>query len=229
MTDKRSCRGTATVETALTIGLSLLLVLGTAQMAIIGYEQISADGAAFIAAHATVADPSAKAASVANSVFNSIPVANINASLGSGTAQATANRTVTGFPLMPGLASSYNVSGADVEYAPSPPPGNTPTFAFGASAVLTNYCVGSPCVFPSNYNIYLAQTIVPGGSGINGQFTEWACHDQDFVALESDFPATRPSPASIAGTALDMTTPGSTENNIYEWDDGSDDGAACDD
>lgn len=218
----RYSRGAALVETALSVGLVLMLVLATAQMGMIGFTQITADGAAFIAAHAASADPNATPQAVAHSVFGNIAAANIVPTPAPGFAKYVVTQSVAGFPLPPGVASSYTITGSDVELRPSPPPGNAPSYSFGANAVLRNYCLqGTVCGFPSAHTMHLAQTIVPGGNGINGQFQEWGCHDQYFEALLSDFPSTRPEEPPQAGTALDMTTPGTDEYKIYSWDNGT--------
>lgn len=51
----RRVRGVAIPETALVVGLFLMILYGVVEYAIIGYEQVSADGATFIGAHDTVA------------------------------------------------------------------------------------------------------------------------------------------------------------------------------
>lgn len=221
--NRERTRGAVMVETALTVGLSLLLVLATAQMALIGYSQLSADGAAYVAARAGVVDPSASPASVAHSVFSGIAASNIQATPGTQTYQTTVKQSVPGFSLLPGVASTYTVSGADVEFAPSPPPNNTPAFSFGANATLFNYCTGSPCVLPSNHGMYLAQNLTSGGNGKNGQFAEWYCHDGYFDSLLKAFPSTRPQYGITPGSSLDMNSSGTTEHEIYSWDTG----AAC--
>lgn len=207
------------VETALGIGLALLLVLGAAQMALIGYSQVSADGAAFIAAHTAAADPSASPAAIAHSVFSNVPASNIVATPAPGLQQFTASNSTAGFSFVPGLASTYTVNGADVELAPSPPPNDTPSFSFGAQAILKNYCLqGTTCSFPQNYKMYLAQTLIPGGNGVNGQFQEWGCHAGYFDSLYGAFSSTNPGLGYSKGSALDMTTAGTLEYSIYSWD-----------
>lgn len=217
----RFSRGAALVETAISVSLSLMLVLGAAQMALIGYQQISADGAAFIAAHTAAADPSASPAAVAHSVFNSISNAQITASPAPGTVAYSAQKSVPGFSMVPGLASSYTIGGGDVELAASPPPSSGPTYAIGFTATLYNYCMpNTVCSFPQTYAMYLAQTLIPGGNGVNGQFQEWGCHGGYFDNLTSDFPSTMPL-GITSGSALDPTTKGTDEYKIYSWDSGT--------
>lgn len=135
--------------------------------------------------------------------------------------QYSVSQSVPGFSLIPGLASTYTIGGGDTELAPSPPPSTGPTFSIGFTSVLYNYCVpGNVCSFPSNHSMYVAQTLIQGGNGVNGQFQEWGCHGGYFDGLLSAFPSTMP-PSIISGSALDMTTRGTTEYTIYSWDSGT--------
>lgn len=218
----RHSRGAALVETALSISLVLLLVLGAGQMALIGYNQVSADGAAFIASHTAAADPSASPASIAHKVFNTISTSEIVATPSPGAVAYSVSKSVSGFSLLPGFASSYAIGGGDLELAPSPPPSTGPSYSIGFTATLYNYCVpGEECSYPSTHSMYLAQTLIPGGNGVNGQFQEWGCHAGYFDALEGDFPSAMPDRPITSGSALDMTTPGTDEYKIYSWDSGT--------
>lgn len=217
----RSSRGAALVETALSVSLVLMLVLGTAQMALIGYNQISADGAAFIASHTAAADPSASPAAVAHGVFNNVAASSVTASPAAGLVQYSVSKSVPGFSLIPGLSQSYTLGGGDTELAPSPPPATGPSYSIGFNATLYNYCMpGNECGFPASHSMYLAQTLVPGGNGVNGQFSEWGCHGGYFDRLLQDFPSTMPSSISSGGE-LDPTTSGTDEHTVYSWDAGS--------
>jgi hypothetical protein len=57
----RWSRGAALPETAVVLGVALTLIFGTFELGIIGFTQLSSDGAAFVAAHASVLgnDPNA--------------------------------------------------------------------------------------------------------------------------------------------------------------------------
>jgi len=57
----RFLRGGALPETVIVLGVSLTLLFGTFELGLIGYTQLSSDGAAFVAAHASVLgnDPTA--------------------------------------------------------------------------------------------------------------------------------------------------------------------------
>lgn len=218
-------RGTALPETALTIGLALLLVLGAAQMAIIGYTQISADGAAFIAAHTEAENPSANGVNTAANVFSQFGSSDFaNPSPSPLTVPMTVSKSVTGFSLMPGLASSYTVTGKDVEYAPAGGAATPAPYAFGITTeTLLNYCdPHGNCFLPSTYTMYLAQGVGDGnGNGVNGVFSEWRCHQQYYSKV--NWPQTRPNGyAAIKGDkVLDPTTNSSIEGNIYGWDTGN--------
>lgn len=221
-----STRGTALPETALTIGLALLLVLGAAQMAIIGYTQISADGAAFIAAHTQVQNPSANGETVAHSVFSNVDAGDFGTpSPSPSLLPMTVNKSVAGFPLMPGLASSYSVTGKDVEYAPNGAGATPAPFSFAIpTETLLNYCdPHGQCFLPGTYSMYLAQGVGNGnGNGANGVFSEWRCHQRYFAKV--NWPNTRPQGGynTIKGDkVMDPYTNSSIEGNIYGWDSGN--------
>ncbi|HET7815142.1 MAG TPA: TadE family protein [Candidatus Baltobacteraceae bacterium] len=217
----RFSRGAALVETALSVSLVLMLVLGTAQMALIGYNQISADGAAFIASHTAAADPSASPDAVAHSVFNNIPASAVTPSPASGMAQYSVSKSIPGFSLIPGLSQQYTIGGGDTELAPSPPPTSGPVYAISFNATLYNYCMPSAvCSFPQTYSMYLAQKLLPYGNGVNGEFQEWGCHAGYFDNLAKDFPSSMPL-SITSGSALDPSSAGSDENTVYSWDSGT--------
>jgi hypothetical protein len=218
-------RGAALPETAITISLALLLVLGAGQMAIIGYTQVSADGAAFIAAHAQSEDPSANGVTYATSVFSNFSSSNFAAPTAAPSmVPYTVTKSIAGFAMMPGLASSYSVTGKDVEYRPAGSGATPAPFEFSIPAeYLKNYCNPTvACSLPSNHTIYLAQGVNNGnGNGVNGTFSEWQCHQQYYAKV--NWPNARPNGYSaIQGDkTLDPYQNNSVENNIYSWDSGS--------
>lgn len=219
-------RGTALPETALTVGLALLLVLGAAQMAIIGYTQISADGAAFVAAHAQAQNPGANGETTAASVFSNVNASNFdNPAPQASLVPMSVTKSIAGFPLMPGLASNYTVTGKDLEYAPDGAGATPAPYAFGVSAALKNYCVSntSDCDLPSSYSIYLAQGVGNGnGNGSNGIFSEWRCHQRYYAQLNWSQKAYPDGYSAIQGDkTYDPLTNNSTENSIYGWDSGT--------
>lgn len=223
-------RGTAMVETALSVGVSLLLVLGAAQMALIGYTQISADGAAFIAAHTVAQNPSANGVNAATQVFSNTESDDYSTPSPSPLLDPVlVKKNVAGFSLIPGVASSYQIAGKDLEYAPANA-GSTPAgFQFEIKAYLYNVCqpAATTCPLPSNNWIYLAQNVQSGnGNGANGQFAEWRCHQRYLAKIGHDFPNSYPSyngngyTAYVQGTQLDAFKNNTDENSVYGWDTG---------
>ena len=221
----RTSRGTALVETALSVGVALLLVLGAAQMALIGYTQVSADGAAFVSAHARAANPNANGVTTATSVFNQFEAGDFTTpSPGPLLDPSVVKKNVGGFALVPGVASTYSVTGKDVEYAPANVSSTPAPYQFSIGASLLNYCDTSnkPCA-PSALQIYLAQNLGTGnGNGVNGQFGEWRCHQKYFARVAQAFPGSYPASNgyknAVKGTDLDVSTQSSDENAIYSWD-----------
>ena len=123
----RFSRGNALPETALVMSLVLLLLSAAVQTAMAAYVQVSADGAAFESAHATVqhygapnaaTDPTVAvlAQTVAHGIFSHIKTTDVtvknpdNASL-----ESTVTETVPGFTLLPGSPATFKVTGRDVE------------------------------------------------------------------------------------------------------------------
>lgn len=218
-------RGAAMAETALTVGLSLLLVLGAAQMALLGYTQISADGAAFIAAHTQAQNPSANGITAATGVFSQFSSSNFSTPSPSPSMQPmTVSKSLSGFSLMPGLASTYTVTGKDVEYSPAGGAATPAPFSFANTATLLNYCdPHGNCTLPSTtYTMYLAQGVGNGnGNGANGIFSEWRCHQRAYAGLNWGAYPQGGYNAIKGDKTFDPYTNGSTENTIYGWDSGT--------
>ena len=75
--DRSRCRaGAAIPETAITIGVCLMLLFGAFEIATIGYMQIVSDGAAFLSAHEQALGIG-NAATVVQKVFNQVAPANV--------------------------------------------------------------------------------------------------------------------------------------------------------
>lgn len=217
-------RGVALPETALVIGLSMLVILGAAQMTIIGYSQVGADGAAFVAAHSVAVNPSANGTTAATSVFGQFAATNFTTpSPVPNFSQTQVTKSVGGFTLLAGGRAAFNVRGADLEYAPAQTSSTPAPFNFAINATLYNDCdpTGNCNSLPSSTSIYLAQSVGSGhGNGVNGLFAEWQCHQKYYASL--NWPATRPQNYSaIKGGNFDIKTNGSAEQNIYSWDKGS--------
>jgi hypothetical protein len=217
-------RGTALPETALTIGLSLLLVLGAAQMAIIGYTQISADGAAFVAAHEQAQNPSINGATEGASVFSAFNSSNFSTpSPQPSIIPFSVSKSVGGFALVPGVAPAYTVTGKDVEYSPDSPGATPAPYQFSVNAALLNYCdPHGNCSLPSNRSIYLAQGVGNGnGNGANGIFSEWRCHQKYYASVKWPTNTFPEGYNAIKNSDLDPYNNNSTENTIYGWDSGN--------
>ncbi|TAM87089.1 hypothetical protein EPN42_12115 [bacterium] len=194
-------RGTALPETAIVLSLVLLLLLAAVQLSVIGFTQSTADGASFVAAHAQSIGSTTSGASVAQSAFP-ITAGNVTLSATSSTVQAVTSLTTGGLLLVPGGASTYAISGGDVEPLFSGASTGSNTFGFAVNATLPNYCRPStPCnALPSSYAIYLAQNacVVGNGNGsntcnnsngVNGAFAQWGCHLNGYQTMLQNFPA----------------------------------------
>jgi hypothetical protein len=220
----RFSRGVALVETTLTIGISLLLVLGAAQMALIGYTQIAADGAAFISAHTRAANPSANGSTTASSVFTQFETGDFSTpSPGPVLDTSEVSKTVGGFALVPGLASTYGITGKDVEYAPTNVSASPAPYQFSiTNTFIKNYYDWNGPNVPSNYQVYLAQNLGNTvGNGVNGMFGEWRCHQKYFANIAHDFPNVYPGAdykTYVKGTKLDAYVSNTDEGNVYSWD-----------
>src|SRR5271165_5015655 len=71
-------RGAALVETALVVGVVLVMVLGAVQIGVIGYLQMTADAASFVNAHQNVVGVSSGSpASATSQVFPQIASSDI--------------------------------------------------------------------------------------------------------------------------------------------------------
>jgi hypothetical protein len=204
-------------ETALVIGMALLLILGAAQLAILSMTQISADGGAFLAAHMLAANPSASPLPTVQKVFPNIGSSDLNASnAGTNLEQASVSSSAGGFTL-PGVPTSFSINGSDLEIAPSSVTPSAQTYTFGVTAQLLNYCpINTACSFPNARSIYVAHTLSTGGNGANGQFSEWFCHSGYLSSIS--YPASRPTP----GPKWDpLSTSSGAEYTIYSWDTGT--------
>lgn len=212
-------RGTALPETAMVIGIALLLMLGAVQTTLIGYAQVSADGAAFVAAHTIAMDRSANANSVVTTTFPNLSADAVTVSTPApNLQQATVTKTVDGFAILPGFANSYQLNGGDVEFTPANAANAPQVFSFAVNAMLNNYCPDSgPCTPRS---MYLAQNVntTANGNGWNGPFTEWRCHQQYLASL--NWPKQRPA-GGLTGSQYDPQWSKSLEYSIYSWDTGT--------
>jgi Flp pilus assembly protein TadG len=212
-----SCRGTALIETALTIGIVLVVLFGSVQLGILGFTQTAGDGAAFVAAHTYAQNPAsgtAYAKSAATGVFDKIPASAITVTPQGGTVTATAATTANGIDV-PGAPATVALQSSATERVPSAPGSTPPPFA--ASGTLKNYRDASGVANPA-HPIVVAQTIGTG-HGSNGRFKEWFCRGGVYSGLS--FPSHRPT-GSAAGpnTFWDPAWCSSPLAQIYAWDSG---------
>lgn len=201
-------------ETAVIVSFALLLVLGALQIFLLGFGQMSTDGASFVAAVAAstgYANPQGLGASI----FPGIRQADITTNASGGTVVAKASIGIPGLGALPGLGSLTTEQGADIEPYTGLSQGLGPQpFTFAVSANLANFCSdGAEC--SSDYSMTLAQHLDSTGNGVNGQFEEWGCHARVYASLR--FPSSLPTP----GPTWDVTNPASNEYTIYAWDSGT--------
>lgn len=207
-------------ETALFISLALALILGAAQITLLGLSQLSADGAAFLAAHTVASNPNADPSKVVPSLFPQIHADNIVTSTPSpNSVQSLITKNVSALNVIPGAPSQIQISASDLELQPASASATPAPFSIQITATLKNYCpVGAGCAFPSRYSMYIAQQPSTGGHGVNGQWSEWICHDGYYGSLK--FPASRPT-RGVSGSQYDPNKNNTAENAIYSWDSGT--------
>ena len=228
-------RGGALVETALSIGVVLTLLLGTLQLGVLGFKQIAQDGAVFVAAHTYAESPSLgvpRATTAANSVFDTIPAGSIAVAPSGSTVTATAS-TTGAVPSIPGAPSTIALqSGAAERFVASGTPG-----AFSVTGTLSNYRNASGTATPT-YPILVAQPGLPSGNcdqtGVNqgctgnhqysgptytGPAAEWNCRVAAYNAVS--FPSNRPKSGTGPGSVWDPASANSPLNAIYLRDGGT--------
>jgi hypothetical protein len=204
------------LETALTIGVVLIVLFGTLQLGILGFTQTSDDGAAFVAAHVYAQNPtrgSTYATAQAAAVFTKIPAAGITVTTSNGIVTATAASTADGIHV-PGAAATVSMqssAGERVPVAPGASPG-----PFSVAATLSNYRNASGTA-NVNYAIKIAQTRNSGGEYF-GNFGEWLCRAVVYANLA--FPSSRPHSGGGPNTFWDPAWHSSPLAQIYGWDSG---------
>lgn len=241
-------RGNGLPETMIVMSLLLMLLFGAVNLTLIGYGQISADGASYIAARAAaVSSPSSAPSAAAAQVAEAFPrVAPSSLTLSDSSILAAALVAMTA----PGLSSGSltRISAREIEpLGPSatlPPSG----IAFSvSSATLKNYV--SPAGVPNaNYQAALATRIdvscadswpsprygTPCWQAQVG-FDDWCSHDSTYDAITSSGNASYfPTPPPGGGTAAyaaavaayaagkySTTRSGTAEYTIASWDAGT--------
>jgi len=213
-----SCRGTALVETALTIGIVLTVLFGTIQLGILGFTQTAGDGAAFVAAHTYAQNPglgASYATSTAIHVFDKIPASAVTVTPLGGTVTVKTASTANGINV-PGAPATVSMQSSATERVPGTA-GSTPP-PFSVSGTLKNYRTAAG-VANTTHPLVPAQTMGTG-HGVNGQFAEWYCRDGVYSGIS--FPARRPTGAAAGpNTFWDPTWKSSALAQIYAWDSGT--------
>lgn len=218
---KIRARGAAMAETALTMGLVSMLLFGTIQLALLGYAQISQDGAAFIAARAYAQNPAgglAYARSAAAGVFEGVSANSIGLTTQGRTVTSGVTSTASGLPA-PGAPSTVTVNGGATEPMLATPAPNATPGAFSVTATLSNYRTAAGTLPSTPYGISIAQTFY-GGNGHNGRFAEFYCRASVYAGIS--FPAQRPTALTPAqAQRWDPTQSSSPLYQVYQWDTGT--------
>lgn len=226
-------RGGALIETALTMGVVLIVLLAAVQLSIVGFKQAAQDGAVFVAARTYAQSPVsgvARATSAANSVFDTVPSSSIAVAPGVTFVTATSASTASA-PTVPGAPASISLrSGATERIATAGTPG-----AFSATSTLTNYrdASGTPTtthpIVPAQPGLASGNCDQTGqnqgctgnhqysGPAYTGPTAEFDCRLAGFKALT--FPSTRPKGNGTGpGSVWDPASSSSPLATIYGWD-----------
>lgn len=225
--------GSALAETALVVGLALLVLFNALELSLLGFYQMHADAAAFLTARVqSLSDAATAQATLVSALPPALPAAPTLSTPG-GQSQSIASHTWQGLLLLPGMSGSSTVSGEHIEPTASQASVQA-SFAFDAPpATLPNYYPQSDvndAIFPfgTAYSIvYIAQNLgTTPGNGFNGQFNEWRDHQKCFAAVPfpQQYSATQTSSTPTGYTVDVKTNPwanfpnGSVEDTIYGWD-----------
>lgn len=213
-------RGTALAESALVVGLALLIVFNGLQLALFGFYQLHTDAVAFTAAR-YVSEGGTQAGYTALNYPPAVTTLSAPAPTG-GTAQATATQTLAGLLMLPGAAATVTVQGEDREAVAAAAAGKAPAFSISESNTgLTNFYNGASATGQSARAICLAHSILLNGNGNggNGAFKIFQDHANAFAALTqgNGFPTSVPA---TPDPAWDITNKkfNSYEATIYGWD-----------
>ncbi len=214
----------------------MLLIMGTINMALVGFNQVTADGAAFVAAHVTAQNaPSPSAAAtgiaVAQQVFPRVQATNIAVSISGGFASAQVTLKSMSIPGQWVFNGPFNNFGVAVEPAlNATPPTTMVTFSVPQST-LANYLSMSGVANPS-YSVYLAQKLALSKDLKQIDFSEWQCHDDAIKKVNYQIDGGNPplidKPEGDPGNARekeksklsdwDPTNTKSWNYTIYQWD-----------
>jgi hypothetical protein len=216
----RFSRGNAVPETALTMGLVLLLLLGLVKLTLVGYEQSEADGAAFVAARAAslTTDPSQQAnrgETHAKDIFTRVPGNNIVVAPGStGGPNGTGEVVGSSYRLTSGLFSgSFGTGAFDLKshfIEPVIGSGTNPPPLLITQSNLVN-CVSQNPATPScganGLPSYMAQY---DPSNKTNPYYQYACHLAAYLPLANGTPGSGTVPGATPWPEdYQPTTPGS--------------------
>ena len=227
-------RGGALIETALTMGVVLIVLLATVQLSIVGFKQTAQDGAVFVAARTYAQSPVSgvpRATTAATSVFDTIPSSSIVVAPSATFVTATAAGTASA-PTVPGAPATISLkSGATERIAAAGTAG-----AFSATATLSNYRDASGTATATHPLIPAQPGLIAIGNcdqtGQNqgctgnhqysgplysGPTAEYDCRLAGFKSFT--LPASRPHGAGTGpGSTWDPASTSSPLNAIYGWD-----------
>lgn len=216
-------RGTAMVETALVLGVVLMLMFGTIQLSMLSFMQVAGDGAAFVAARAYAENPAGGAAyaqNAAHAIFGHVPAASIAVVPSGGTVAVTVLNSVNGLPV-PGSPATLPVRSLSTEViGPGTPAPSATLYPFSATSSLKNYytVAGSG---NASYAIGLAQTFNYSGNGKNGWFAEWYCRSGVYAAISLPSTANASDKSNFFKDPMVSSSP---LYGVYGWDQA---GATC--
>lgn len=207
-------RGVAVPETAMIIGMAMILIFGVVELVLLTFAQSSAIGAAFAGARNAALNGSTSQSQayttavqpafphVAPSEFTLTQTTH-GTVLGQVTKNAPGLAYPGGGPLIPGAQTTVQVNGFDEEPFTGPSSYPSPS-ALAIQASLGNFCngVGGACSSPGGvaHPMYISQydNLTNVFNGNNGQFGEWSCRYNLYSALvqgaNAYFPPTMPTP-----------------------------------
>jgi len=224
-------RGTALAETALVVGLALMLIFNALELSLLGFYQLHVDAAAFLTARVfSLADATTAQSTLASALPPGLAAPSLTTQ--SNGSQSVVQQKWDGL-LLPGFSNSSIVYGEDVEPTASQAT-VTSSFAFDVPfATLPNYYpqedVDDPSLqyTPAYTGLYIAQNLgSSNGNGWNGLFAEWRAHEQCFakVNFPNSYAATQSSASGSTYYVDPKSNPwanfpsNSVEATIYGWD-----------
>jgi Flp pilus assembly protein TadG len=163
----RFTAGVALPETAIVVGVILLLTFGLADLALMGFVQATTQGAAFVAAHNAAlttsgdqATDQTKAQSVVATPFPNIKASDVNLTYvnNNSAVQVLITKTAGGLfnpggaALISNPVANPRVGAAAIEpflQSPSPLPSTTPPSGVAVQGVLSNFCYPNATPNPS--------------------------------------------------------------------------------